>query len=496
MVTDRQVRRLMKLIQSETTLAEAAAKAGMDEKTARKYREANRLPSQMARPHDWRTRPDPFGEVWEELEPILKVEPTVQAKTLFEYLCRRYPGRFQEGQLRTLQRRVKRWRVRAGPERDVMFPQVHEPGRQCQSDFTRMGSLDITINGQHFDHMVYHFVLTYSNWEAVTVCFSESFEALSAGMQNALWQLGGIPAEHRSDSLSAAVNNLKDREEFTGRYQGLLDHYGLAATHTQAGEAHENGDVEQSHHQFKTAVAQELILRGSRDFCSRESYEQFLVELVRRRNGARQNRLAEELQQLRQLPARRLDDVSRLRVPVSSNSTIRVRKNTYSVDSRLIGESVEVRLGAERLEVWYGGQRVEEMERLLGTGKHRIDYRHVIHSLVQKPGAFARYRYREDLFPRLLFRIAYDSLREHHPATADRQYLKILQKAATDGEERVHEVLRRLMEAGDPITCDAVQEGLTADRPVESPVGVHIDAPQISVYDGLLEDPAEEGAWL
>lgn len=498
MVTDRQVRRLMKLIQSEATLAEAAAKSGMDEKTARKYREAKQLPSQMARGHDWRTRPDPFGDVWEEVEPILQAEPTVQAKTLFEHLNRKHPGRFQEGQLRTLQRKVKRWRARSGPQRDVMFPQVHEPGRQCQSDFTWMNGLGVTIAGQPFEHMVYHLVLTYSNWEAVTVCFSESFESLSSGLQNALWQLGGVPAEHRSDRMSAAVKNLKQRGEFTERYQGLLDHYGLTATRSQPREPHENGDVEQSHYQLKTAVDQELILRGSRDFASRESYEDFLAALVNRRNAARRERLGEELGRLRRLPERRLNDERRWRTKVSSHSTIRVHGNTYSVDSRLMGETVEVRLGAERVEVWYGGERAEEMERLAGSKKHRIDYRHVIHSLVRKPGAFARYRYREDLFPRLLFRVAYDSLREHHPDTADRQYLQILEKAAGDGEERVHGVLRRMIEVGDLVTFDAVQAELAKDLPVESRIEVHIDAPEIGLYDRLFEDPAEEeeGVWL
>ncbi len=486
----------MKLTQSEATLAQAASKAGMDEKTARKYQRANQLPSQMREPHRWRTRPDPFAKVWEEVEPILQTDASVQAKTVFEHLCRKYPGKFQEGQLRTLQRRVKQWRVRAGPPREVMLTQEHEPGRQGQSDFTRMGSLNVTINGQRFDHMVYHFVLTYSNWEAVTVCFSESFESLSAGLQNALWRLGGVPSEHRTDSLSAAVNNLNDTEEFTARYRGLLDHYRLGATHTQAGQAHENGDVEQSHYRFKMAMAQELILRGSRDLESLELYEQFLAELVQRRNAARGARLGEELSRLGRLPERRLDDTRRIPVRVSRASTIRVQKNIYSVDSRLIREWVDARLGAEQVEVWYGGECVDRFERLAGSGKHRIDYRHVIHSLVRKPGAFAHYRYREDMFPRLLFRLAYDSLREQHPATADRQYLKILQMAATDGEERVHDLLRHLVETGGSITADSVQDGLAADRPVESAWRISVDAPQIGLYDALLDEPVEEeGLW-
>ena len=495
MVTDRQVRRLMKLTQTEATLEAAAAKAGMDEKTARKYRRAKQLPSQMRQPHRWRTRPDPFGEVWSEIEEILKDHPTVEAKTVFEHLGRKYPGRFQEGQLRTLQRRFKQWRARSGPERDVMCPQVHEPGRQCQSDFTRMGSLNITIQGQWFDHMVYHFVLTYSNWETVTVCFSESFESLSAGLQNALWQLGGVPEEHRSDSLSAAVNDLKSREEFTDRYRGLLSHYGLGATHTQAGQAHENGDVEQSHHRFKKAVDQELMLRGSRDFASREAYEQFLGQMLDRRNAARSQRLAEEVERLRRLPLKRLDHTDRIRVRVKPDSTIRVRKNTYSVDSRLIGEHVQVHLDTERLEVWYGGECVEQMPRLRGSGKHAIAYRHVIHSLVRKPGAFAHYRYRQDMFPRLLFRVAYDWLREHHPARADRQYLEILQMAALEGEDRVDAVLRHRVETGQPLTVESVREQIQAHTPLESPHAVRIAPPEIRLYDELLAS-SEEVVWL
>ena len=316
----------MKLTQSEATLTQAASKAGMDEKTARKYRRANQVPSQMRKPRQGRTRPDAFKAVWPEVEEILGNHPTVQAKTMFGHLCRKHPGQFQEGQLRTLQRRFKQWRVRSGPEREVMFPQVYEPGRQCQSDFTHMGSLNVTIGGQKFDHMAYHFVLAYSNWETVTVCFSESFESLSAGLQNALWQLGGVPREHRTDSLSAAVNNPKDPDEFTARYQGLLDHYHLGASHTQAGQAHENGDVEQSHHRFKTAVDQELMLRGSRDFESREAYRRFLVELIDQRNQVRSQRFSEERECIGRLPLRRLDHTHHIPVRVSKDSTIRVRK--------------------------------------------------------------------------------------------------------------------------------------------------------------------------
>ncbi|GAG29972.1 unnamed protein product, partial [marine sediment metagenome] len=244
---------------------------------------------------------DPFDEVWEEVRQELEASPGLQSKTLFEWLQRKYPGRYQDGQLRTLQRRVKGWRATAGPAKEVFFDQVHHPGRLCASDFTHMTSLGVTIGGQPFDHLVYHFVLTYSNWERVTVCFSESFESLSEGLQNALWELGGVPQRHRSDRMSLAVNNLSEKKEFTERYEALMKHYGLKMEKIQAGKANENGDVEQSHRRFKEAVDQALMLRGSREFSSRETYAKFLGEIRDQRNAGRRERLAEEVSLLRRL---------------------------------------------------------------------------------------------------------------------------------------------------------------------------------------------------
>ncbi len=478
------MRRLVKLRKNEKTLTMVAARAGLSRKTARKYLKSGKLPSQCQPERYWRTRSDPFESVWPEVEEILKRSPTVEATAVFEYLCRQQEGAFQQGQLRTLQRRIKQWKVEHGEAKEVMFPQKYRPGHQAQSDFTFMGRLGVTIQGQPFPHLLYHFVLAYSNWEATTLCFSESFESLSLGLQNALWELGALPEEHRTDRLSAAVNNLK-REEFTERYQGLLNHFGMRSSRTQAGKAHENGDVEQAHHRLKRAIEQELLLRCSRDFSSREEYEGFVAVIVARRNAARQKRLGEELAVMRPLPARRLDDFTRQWVRVSPSSTIRVLHNTYSVDSRLIGERVQVRVWADQLEVYYGGQRQARMPRLRGEGKHRIDYRHVIHSLVRKPGAFIRYRWREDLFPGILFRVAYDELRQDCPATADRQYLKILELAAQEGEQRVREALQGLIERGQRIRFEAVRECLV--DPVVEPWEVAVEKMDVGVYDTLLE---------
>src|ERR1700736_2272341 len=415
MVTDRLFRRLRKLIQTEDTLAQAADKACVDEKTARKYRDSDPLPSQRRVPHTRRTREDPFQDVWPDLVETLRLNPGLQAKTLFDDLQRRFPGRFPDVQLRCLQRRIKQWRALEGPPREVFFAQTHEPGRLAESDFTHMSALGVTITSESFDHLVYHFVLTYSNWEAGTVCFSESFESLSEGLQNALWELGGVPRRHRTDRLTAAVNTDPQPEMFTRRYQALMTHYGLEAQAIQPRTANENGDVEQSHHRFKQAVDQALMLRGSRDFASRGDYQTFLKKLMAGRNANRKERFREEMTVLSSLPARRLEMARRIKARADSGSTIHVGGYVYSLPSRLIGEQVDVHVGAETLDVWHGAKKLDTLPRLRGRGKHRVEYRHVIDWLVRKPGAFEEYRYRDAMFPTSRFRMAYDLLKDQYP---------------------------------------------------------------------------------
>jgi hypothetical protein len=491
MVTDRQVRLLMKLLQEEKALSVAAAKAGMDEKTARKYRALGKTPSEVKKEHTWRTREDPFSEVWEEIRSKLNINGGLEAKTLFEDLQRRYPGRFADGQLRTLQRRVKVWRATEGPPREVYFAQVYKPGVLCQSDFTSMNELGITIARRVFDHLVYHFVLPYSNWETGTICFSESFESLSEGLQNALWELGGVVSEHRTDRLTTAVQKADHPEEFTSRYKGLMDHYGLEGRKIQAASPNENGDVEQSHYRLKRAVDQALMLRGSMDFADRSEYASFLKGIFNQLNAGRRGRFEEELGVLRRLPAKRLEASKRLNVRVTGGSTIRVNHNVYSVDSRMIGESVEVRLYVEHLEVWYAQRKVESIERLRGEGKHRIEYRHIIDWLVRKPGAFENYRYRDDLFPTSRFRMAYDALRRRHSQQrASREYLRMLHLAAKESERRVDDALRMLICENERITADAVEEMVLSGNEPEPVTDVNIADVDLGDYDALLGEEA------
>src|SRR5512135_1798933 len=491
MVTDRLFRGLRKLLQTETTLANAADKAGIDEKTARKYRDSDLLPTERRVPHAWRTREDPFQDVWPELQDRLRLNPGLAAKTLFVDLQRRFPGRFPDGQLRTLQRRLKHWRATEGPPQEVFFAQTHEPGRLCASDFTHMTELDVTIAGEPFDHLVYHFVLTYSNWETGTVCFSESWESLGAGLQNALWELGGVPQQHRTDRLGAAVKADPDPEMFTRRYQVLLDHYGLQAQAIRPRQAHENGDVEQSHYRFKQAVDQALMLRGSREFASRGEYEAFLRKVMAGRNVNRRERSAEEQAALSPLPLRRLESGRRVTARVDAGSTIHVGGNVYSVPSRLIGERVEVHVGAERLEVWYGARQVDQLPRLRGRGKHKVDYRHVIDWLVRKAGAFEEYRYRDAMFPTSRFRMAYDALKGHRPARAAREYLEILLLAAREGETAVDEALRLLLGGDLQLCADAVAEAVRQGRRPPAVTDVTVLDVDLTMYDRLLQ-PGED----
>ncbi len=490
MITDNQARKLMKYIQDQRGLAVAAAKSGMDEKTARKYRDLDKLPSELKaeRIRNWRTRKNPFEEVWELVKSFLKNNSGLEAKTLFEHLQRQHPGRFPDGQIRTFQRRVKHWRATEGPAREVFFPQVHKPGNLSQSDFTHMGKLGITIGAVPFDHLIYHFVLTYSNWEAGTICFSESFESLSDGLQQALWKLGGVPEAHQTDRLSTAVNKTGNPEEFTQRYQGLLSYYKLTGRKTNPASPNENGDVEQRNHRFKRALDQALMLRGSRDFSSRQEYELFLEGLFAQLNSNRHDRFKEELAVLHSLPAKQLSACTKLSVGVGPSSTIRVKHNVYSVHSRLIREKVTVRLYAERLEIWHGQSHIENIPRLRGSGNHHVQYRHIIDWLVRKPGAFENYRYRSDLFPTSRFRMVYDKFKQHHTVSkASKEYLLILRLAAKESESAVDDALRFLFDRNMSISSETVESLLFSDQKPGPVTDVRISEVVLHAYDCLLD---------
>lgn len=482
------------MLNTEKTQEIAALKAGMDVKTARKYVRAKGLPSELKTSRHWRTHKDEFSDVWPEIQEQLRTNPGLEAKTIFAALQRQQPERFADGQLRTLQRKIKHWRATEGPAQEVYFVQEHHAGDVCASDFTHLTELAITIVGQSFPHMLYHFVLTYSNWETGTICHSESFASLSEGLQNALWELGGVPLCHRTDRMTAAVNNLTEAAQFQKSYQAVLRHYGMEGQRIQTGQANENGDIEQRHYRFKRALDQALLLRGSRDFETREDYQEFVSKLFEQLNSGRKPRFAQEMDVLRPLPDRRYEGARRLRVRVNAGSLIAVDRNNYSVHSRLIGEIVEARLYPDHVEVWYGGRKLEQMPRLQGRSRYWIDYRHIIDWLVRKPGAFPNYRYREHLFPTSRFRKAYDLLQEVSPRRCDRRYLEILEQAAREGETAVDDALRLLLQTATGrqtiVNKEAFSEFLNRCEQAPAITDIHIAEVSLASFDQLFSQKA------
>lgn len=489
MVTDEQVKLLRQKRMEGMKQAAAAATAGMSVRTARTW-ESGLLPSASKTSRDWRTREDPFKDEWEsEVVPLLErdVKGKLQAKTIFKALRRQHPGKYEAGQLRTLQRRVRDWRALNGPDKEVFFPQEHPPGREGAFDFTHCTGLGVTIGGVVLVHLLFVFRLSFSGWTWVQLAFGETFEAMVSGLQRALWALGGVTTIVRHDNLSAATHELKKGggRSLNKRFKDVLDHYGAKSTRIRPGKSNENGVVEKGNDMVKTALDQALILRGSRDFTTLAEYEAFVREVVDDEvNADVAGPLAVERAQLEALPPAPVPSYTVHEPTVRSWSTIRVGGRAYSVPSRLIGHTVGVRQYADVLEVYYKGQLVETMPRLRGQAEVRIDYRHVIVSLMRKPGAFARYRFREELFPTLVFRLAYDALKRWRGERADVEYVRILHLAARTMQSLVETALQLLLESGQRFDYAAVK-GLAVVEEITVP-RVHIPAPDLAAYDRLL----------
>lgn len=497
--TDAQVRKLMQEYSKHGGIEQAGLRAGMSRKTAAKYIREGKLPSDLVQPRTWRTRSDPFEEVWPDLAKRLAEAPGLEAKTLLDDLLDRDPERFSPGQLRTLQRRVRQWRAQEGPDKRVFFPQQHRPGEAAQTDFTWATTLGITIGGEAFAHMLCHFVLPYSNWEWATVCHSEALSSLKHGIQEAVFRLGRVPMYHQTDHSTGATHNLSkaEREEGLGKrgfndgYLAVMNHFGMKPRTIQVGEKEQNGDVEALNGSLKRRLEQHLLLRGSRDFASVAQYEGWVQGVINKTNAQRSKKVAEELEEMKMLRVERLAEYQEIQANVTSWSTIRVKRNAYSVPSRLMRERVRVRIFEERIEVYHGNVLQLSCERLRGDGGSLINYRHIIWSLVQKPGAFERYRYREDLFPSLTFRKSHDALHESLPTRkADVEYLRSLHLAAETMESKVEAALESLLSRGQLPLADRVKE-LVAPEEWKIP---EIAIPQVDLegYDNLLTTEVAE----
>jgi hypothetical protein len=490
MVTDEQVRLLRTKMAEGKTIASAAAAAGISERSAYTWKQGA-LPRDTKTPRAWRTRPDPLVGVWEgEVTPLLAADEhgVLEGTTVLAELRRRHGEQYGPSLLRTLQRRMHEWRSLHGPGKEVMFEQRHEAGREGSFDFTDAAELGVTIAGEVFSHLLFQFVLSFSKWRWVGLAFSETFEALVRSLQGALWELGGVPRVWRSDNLSAATHQLPGGgRELNRRFANVLDHYGASSTRIEPGESHQNGVAEKAHDVLKSALHQELVLRGSRDFPSVEAYME-VVEKVRGRinDGKSSALLAQERERLLPLPRTRLPEHTTYTATVRQWSTIHFARRVYSVPSRLIGCEVEVRQFHDVIEVYYRDRTkpTATMSRIRGDRYHQVDYRHVIWSLVRKPGAFARYRFREELFPSLVFRRAYDALVDARGERADVEYVRVLHLAASTMQSDVEKVLETLLARGERPDFITVKSLVAPEKPTV-PV-VHIPAPDLSVYDRLI----------
>ena len=490
LITDQQYQRLMKEYNNRGVLVHAAMKAGIDPKTARRYVRAGQGPQELKTVHTWRTRVDPLVTIWPAAERWLEETPELEAKMLFEHLVAEHAG-VDGGALRTFQRRVTQWRRQHGPAKEVCFAQVREPGQSLQFDWTHAGELEITIGGVAYPHQLAHAVLPYSNWEWAVPCQTESVLSLKLGVQEAYWRLGGVTAQLQTDQSSTATHQLrrgKSERGYNTEYLAMCVHLGVEPRTIAVKCPNQNGDVESAQGHLKRRLNQYLLLRRSRDFADVAIYAAFVAKVCTGINALRRVKIAEETACLRPLPATRFPQAQELTARISCYSTARVKNCAYSVPSRLIGALVQARVSEAEVSLHYLGEAVAVYPRS-HSQEPRIDYRHVIDSLIRKPGAFARYRYREELFPRAVFRQAYDRLEAVDESKATARYLRLLQLAAEFDEDRVAGALGTLLRQGELPLADAIEVGLR-EPVVARAVDLAAFIPDLGAYDCLITEVA------
>lgn len=470
----------------------SAMKAGVSRNTARKYLRQADPSKQEKQPHDWRTRKDPLEAIWSKARGMLETAPELQAKALLEHLSEGTEGVIEEKILRTFQRRVRQWRMEHGKEKEVFFTQEARPGAVLAVDWTDMRDLGVSICGVKLDHLMFHAVLPYSNWQWAVRSRSESLLSVRSGLKATIGRMGRVPKELLIDNSSTATHRLSGdgkRRGFNEEFLSVCAHFGLSPRTTNVSSPNENGTCEAMHGHFKRRLEQHLLLRGSRDFESEKAYDSFVIGVLERANGLRGEKFAQEVAAMREHLAPELPDYTETMVRVNNNSTIRVCKRVYSVPSKLIGSRLRARIYEAHIVVLDGMVVLAELPLRGGDRGAVIDFRHIIKWLVRKPGAFSEYRWREAMFPSLVWRAAYDHLcRQHDPHAADVCYLEILQLAATEGLGAVENIVEQLLLAAKSVVNAAEVIALLRTYEDEAmafrerkPMPVSLD-----VYDGLL----------
>ena len=494
MKSDNEVRRLRReLAKTDGNISMSAKKTGMDRKTARKYKNGE-LPSERQRKsgneRSWKTRISPFEEAHEEeLHKMFLQNPSIQATTLLDYLQEKYPkSGYENGLLRTLQRRVEKWRKEREKYRAAQFAQEWHPGKVMQLDWTWMNELEIRINGEIFEHRLCHGIFPHSNWSWGTICHSESLLSLKEGLQEICWQAGGLPHALQTDNSSAATHRLGKEDavesgkkrDFNSKYKSFLGELGIEPQTIPVRCSNANADIETRNGHLKRYIAQRLILRGYRDFNDRMDYRNFLEDCFRgmnRKSGLSRFE-AEEKPLLQPLPPEKLPVYDLETLTVSSESLIHIEKNTYSVPNKLIGEILQLEVYEDRLEVYKTGKgKLFTVPKLHGKGKARIDFRHLIDPLLRKIGAFRNYRYHSHFFPGSQFRSCYDFLcSKKSERQADRTYLEILKLAADYGVIKIDACLQ-----------DILSEKIT---PTREELKIRLQLPGVTDYEDIRLEAA------
>lgn len=492
MITPAQHKRLVKEYQNNGgVVTHAALKANLHPETAARYLKANAGPEDLKQergPRTYRTRSNPLQGLMPEAARYLEAAPEIEAKGLLAHLKIAKPELAETVALRTFQRGVKVWRALNGPPKEVFFPQAHEPGLAAQYDWKRAGGLGITLAGAPFDHLLGHFVLPYSNWQRATICFSESFVSLKTGVQAGYWSLGGVTSDLWTDNSSTATHQIKRDEEertFNAAYKAFCRHLKIEPRTINVARPNEQGDVESAHRHLIRRIQTHLAIRGSNDFPDQAAYQECLDQVCAGANRLRTAKVAEEIARLRPLPAQRYPETEQIGVSVTHGATVRLKQQTYSVPAKLIGLKLDAHLSENQIRFTYEGHEVCQLPRMQGT-KPQIDYRHVIAWLVRKPGAFRGYLYREEMFPTVVFRQAYDRLCVAEDRSADAQYLQVLELAATHGESAVADLLGACLRAGEAPRPELIEASLKTECPAPSDLAPFV--PDLKTYDSLLTE--------
>lgn len=482
MISNEQFNTLVRAMSTVKSVGKSATIAGMHRNTATKYLKAQDLPSNLKKQRNNVSRAEAIKEEhWAEIELILDDSPELEASAAIDYLAEKY-NCYSRQQLRSMQRRIKKWRVHNGPDKEVIFWQNYRPGERSQSDFIHMNYLKVTIQGEQYNHLIYHFMLPYSGWEDAMICEGgESFVNLRNGFETALWKLGGATHKHRTDNLQAAIDS--KTKEFTRNWAAVTSHYDIDPTVNNPGKSNENGKVERSNGMFKRSIENHLYLRKSRDFASLKDYREFIDGIVRKRNSKREDKFNEEKCRLNALPSEKWYNITKVLVKVHSDSTIRLNGSIYSVPSRAIGTTLTAYQYPDKVDLYYGDKLLDTVT-CCDKGAANINFLHVVSSLRRKPGAFEDYKYREYMYPTTTFRRAYDKLKQKHSGkNLSKNYIELLHLAKINDLRSVSKIVNSLLKSKQLPYADTVKKMMVTRIEIPEP---YVRQPNLKDYDQLL----------